>query len=43
MPQVIKDGGVYFDPENSDSITATVEDLISNTAQIAGRLKLGNT
>lgn len=30
MPEVLKDGGVYFEPENPDSIAAAVMDLILN-------------
>ena len=30
MPEVLEDGGVYFDPENPDSIAAAIEDLITN-------------
>jgi len=30
MPEVLKDGGVYFDPENADSISNAVEQLITN-------------
>ncbi len=29
MPEVLQDGGVYFDPENADSIVTAVERLIS--------------
>lgn len=28
MPEVLDDGGVYFDPEDPDSIAAAIEDLI---------------
>jgi len=28
MPEVLKDGGIYFDPESSDSIAGAVRDLI---------------
>jgi len=30
MPEVLQDGGVYFDPENPDSIAAAIMDLIIN-------------
>jgi glycosyltransferase involved in cell wall biosynthesis len=30
MPEVLRDGGVYFDPEDPDSIAAAIEDLIMN-------------
>lgn len=30
MPEVLQDGGVYFNPENPDSIAAAVMDLIIN-------------
>lgn len=30
MPEVLEDGGVYFDPENPDSIAVALEDLIVN-------------
>jgi glycosyltransferase involved in cell wall biosynthesis len=30
MPEVLQDGGVYFDPENADLIAAAVERLITN-------------
>lgn len=42
MPEVLEDGGVYFDPENPDSIAATIEDLItdhSKRARLAVRAK----
>ena len=28
MPEVLKDGGVYFDPENPESISSAIEDLL---------------
>lgn len=28
MPEILGDGGIYFDPENADSISSTVETLI---------------
>jgi glycosyltransferase involved in cell wall biosynthesis len=28
MPEILKDGGVYFDPENADSIAVAIEKLI---------------
>ena len=28
MPEVLRDGGVYFDPENPESIAAAIETLI---------------
>ena len=30
MPEVLSDGGVYFDPENADSIAAAVEKIIED-------------
>ena len=30
MPEVIKDGGVYFDPEDSDSMADAIEKIIRN-------------
>jgi glycosyltransferase involved in cell wall biosynthesis len=30
MPEVLQDGGVYFDPENADSIAAAMERLLSD-------------
>lgn len=42
MPEVLRDGGVYFDPENSDSITAAIESIITDAAlkkRIASRAK----
>jgi glycosyltransferase involved in cell wall biosynthesis len=30
MPEILEDGGVYFDPENSDSIAAATESIILN-------------
>jgi len=30
MPEVLKDGGVYFDPENSESIAVAVERIITD-------------
>lgn len=30
MPEVLSDGGVYFDPEDSDSIASTVESIIKD-------------
>ena len=30
MPEVLKDGGVYFDPEDAESIADAVEQLITN-------------
>jgi glycosyltransferase involved in cell wall biosynthesis len=30
MPEILKDGGVYFDPESSDSIFAAIEAIILN-------------
>ncbi len=38
MPEVLEDGGVYFDPENQDSITAAIKDLINNSGK---RARLG--
>jgi glycosyltransferase involved in cell wall biosynthesis len=42
MPEVLEDGGVYFDPENSDSITASIAYLINNSdkrSKLASRAK----
>lgn len=42
MPEVLGDGGVYFDPENSDSIASAIESIISDPAlgdRIAKRAK----
>ena len=42
MPEVLADGGVYFDPENSDSIADAVEQLITNASlreKVARRAK----
>lgn len=33
MPEVLEDGGVYFDPENSVSISVAIEDLITNSVR----------
>jgi len=30
MPEVLEDGGVYFDPENPESIAVSIEGLIAN-------------
>lgn len=30
MPEVLEDGGVYFDPEHPDSIVAAIEEIITN-------------
>ena len=30
MPEVLKDGGIYFDPENFDSIAIAIEQLFEN-------------
>ncbi|MFH1733770.1 MAG: glycosyltransferase [bacterium] len=30
MPEVLKDGGVYFDPENLESIGVAIEKVINN-------------
>lgn len=32
MPEVLEDGGVYFDPESVDEIYSTLEEFISNEA-----------
>lgn len=32
MPEVLSDGGVYFDPEDADSIAAAIEQIIENPA-----------
>jgi len=42
MPEVLMDGGVYFDPENADSIAGAVEQLITDQAlraRVAKRAK----
>jgi glycosyltransferase involved in cell wall biosynthesis len=33
MPEVLEDGGVYFDPENSASIVSAVEELLAHPAR----------
>ncbi|MDC0309229.1 glycosyltransferase family 4 protein [bacterium] len=33
MPEVLEDGGVYFDPEDPDSIAAAIEDLITDSSK----------
>ena len=43
MPEVLRDGGVYFDPENPDSIATAVERIVADRALregIAKRAKL---
>ena len=30
MPEILEDGGVYFDPENAESIAAAIENIIRN-------------
>lgn len=30
MPEILRDGGVYFDPENGESIAAAIRDLADN-------------
>ena len=37
MPEVLKDGGIYFDPENPDSIAFAIESIIDNESN---RLKI---
>lgn len=42
MPEVLSDGGVYFDPEDANSIAAAIEQIIKNSAlrlSIAQRAK----
>jgi len=42
MPEVLKDGGVYFDPEDHESIVAAVQSIIVNRdlrARIARRAR----
>lgn len=42
MPEILEDGGVYFDPELPDSIAAAVEQLITDPAlreRVAQRAK----
>lgn len=36
MPEVLADGGVYFDPEDADSIAAAVERLVTDPTLRAG-------
>ena len=31
MPEVLRDGGVYFDPENATSVADAIENLIKNS------------
>ena len=43
MPELLEDAGIYFDPEDSDSIAAAIEDLIAdpgNRARLAARAKV---
>lgn len=42
MPEMLKNGGVYFDPENSDSIAAAIERIVTDVAlrvTVAARAK----
>lgn len=42
MPEVLEDGGVYFDPENPESIAAAIADLITDSCKrvrLAGRAR----
>jgi len=42
MPEVLKDGGVYFDPENPDSIANAIENLLvhpEKCQQLAARAR----
>ncbi len=42
MPEVLEDGGVYFDPESPNSIAVAIEDLINDPgkrARLAARAK----
>ena len=42
MPEVLQDGGVYFDPENPESIAAAILNLITNSdrrTRLAARAK----
>lgn len=42
MPEVLEDGGVYFDPENPDSIAAAIEELVldgSKRGAVASRAR----
>ncbi len=42
MPEVLEDGGVFFDPEDPNSIAAAIEDLITNSGKrtrLAARAK----
>ena len=32
MPEVLADGGVYFDPEDGDSIAGAIEEIIQSPA-----------
>ena len=43
MPEVLKDGGIYFDPEDESSIFAAIEQIIHGSElriTIAQRAKL---
>jgi glycosyltransferase involved in cell wall biosynthesis len=43
MPEVLEDGGVYFDPENPNSIAEAVEQLVQSPAlrtKFAGKAKV---
>ena len=33
MPEILKNGGIYFDPENPNTISAALETLIRDTSQ----------
>jgi len=43
MPEVLADGGVYFDPEDADSIAEAIEQIVQSPAlrlAIAQRAKV---
>lgn len=43
MPEILKDGGVYFDPENHESVARAIEKLITDKElrqQVAERAKM---
>jgi glycosyltransferase involved in cell wall biosynthesis len=41
MPEILKDGGVYFDPENSSEIASAVRQLIESPALRQQKAELG--
>ena len=43
MPEVLQDGGIYFDPENADTIATAIERLIDDETlriSVAKRAKI---